>query len=80
MENITVYTSTSCHYCHLLKDYLKEKNVAFDERNIDTDSDARAFLIKNRIMGVPAMYVGEQQIVGFDKEKIDEVYNIEYYK
>ncbi|EHL14818.1 glutaredoxin-like protein, YruB-family [Peptoanaerobacter stomatis] len=73
MENITVYTSTSCHYCHLLKDYLKEKNVAFDERNIDTDSDARAFLIKNRIMGVPAMYVGEQQIVGFDKEKIDEV-------
>ena len=73
MENITVYTSTSCHYCHLLKDYLKEKNVAFDERNIDTDSDARAFLIKNRIMGVPAMYVGEQQIVGFDKEKIEEV-------
>ena len=73
MENITVYTSISCHYCHLLKDYLKEKNVAFDERNIDTDSDARAFLIKNRIMGVPAMYVGEQQIVGFDKEKIDEV-------
>ena len=73
MKNITVYTSTSCHYCHILKDYLDEKNVSFEEKNIDTDPQARTFLIKNRIMGVPAMYVGDTQIIGFDKEKIDEV-------
>lgn len=74
MENkkIVMYTSTSCHYCHMLKDYLDEKNVSYEEKNIDVDSEARNFLIKNRIMGVPATYVGDEQIIGFDKERIDK--------
>ena len=73
MEKVVVYTSTSCHYCHVLKDYLKEKNVEFEEKNIDKDPEARAFLMKNRIMGVPATYIGQEQVMGFDKEKIDQL-------
>ena len=63
MKNVTVYTSTSCHYC----------NIPYVEKNIDEDSEARAFLIKNRIMGVPATYIDDVQVIGFDKEKIDEL-------
>lgn len=73
MEKVVVYTSTSCHYCHVLKDYLKEKNISFEEKNIDTDPEARTFLIKNRIMGVPATYIGKEQVMGFDKERIDQL-------
>lgn len=73
MKNVTVYTSTSCHYCHMIKDYLDEKNIPYVEKNIDEDSEARAFLIKNRIMGVPATYIDDVQVTGFDKEKIDEL-------
>ena len=50
MDNVTVYTSTSCHYCGMIKDYLKEKNVKFVEKNIDEDSEARAFLIKKELL------------------------------
>ena len=73
MDNVTVYTSRSCHYCDMIKDYLREKNVQFVEKNVDQDSEARAFLIKNRIMGVPTTYIGDVQVTGFDKEKIDEL-------
>lgn len=73
MEKVVVYTSTSCHYCHVLKDYLNEKKVNFEEKNIDKDPEARAFLMKNRIMGVPATYIGEEQVMGFDKERIDQL-------
>lgn len=73
MEKVVVYTSTSCHYCHVLKDYLNEKKVDFEEKNIDKDPEARAFLMKNRIMGVPATYIGEEQVMGFDKERIDQL-------
>lgn len=73
MKNVTVYASTSCHYCHMIKDYLDEKNIPYVEKNIDEDSEARAFLIKNRIMGVPATYIDDVQVIGFDKEKIDEL-------
>ena len=47
--------------------------MKFVEKNIDEDSEARAFLIKNRIMGVPTTYIGDVQVTGFDKEKIDEL-------
>jgi hypothetical protein len=47
--------------------------VQFVEKNVDQDSEARAFLIKNRIMGVPTTYIGDVQVTGFDKEKIDEL-------
>jgi glutaredoxin len=57
----------------MIKDYLDEKNIPYVEKNIDEDSEARAFLIKNRIMGVPATYIDDVQVIGFDKEKIDEL-------
>ncbi|MBS6062530.1 glutaredoxin family protein [Criibacterium bergeronii] len=71
-KNVVVYTSSSCHYCHLLKDYLNEKNISFDEKNIDQDPEARSFLIKNKIMGVPATYIDDEQIIGFDKARLDK--------
>ena len=40
MSKVTVYTSNTCPYCTMAKDYLKEREVDFEEKNVQTDKEA----------------------------------------
>lgn len=71
MKNIIVYTSSTCPYCTLAKDYLDEKGLEYTEKNVQSDPQARKELMDMGHMGVPVVVIGDEQIVGFDKNKID---------
>ncbi len=73
MKKVVVFTSNTCPHCHTVKEYLSEKNVEFEERNVQTEPAARKELVKRKIMGVPAIFVDDEVIVGFDKNKLDEL-------
>lgn len=73
MAKVTVYTSSTCPHCVTAKDYLKEKNVEFVEKNVQTDAEARKELIKMGHMGVPVIVIDGEEIVGFDKARIDSL-------
>lgn len=73
MKDLTVYSSDSCHFCTALKEYLKEKNVPFTEKNVSRDAEARKELMEMGHMGVPVTICDGQEIVGFDQAKIDEL-------
>ena len=73
MEKVTVYTSNTCPYCTMAKDYLKDKEVAFEEKNVQTDKEARQELMAMGYTGVPVICVDDQQIVGFDKARLEEL-------
>lgn len=73
MKNVKIYTSNTCPYCHLAMDYLKEKNIPFEEKNVSTSAEAKKDLIEKGFMGVPVIYIEDEAIVGFDKTKIDEL-------
>lgn len=77
---VTVYTTTTCPYCKMLKNYLKEKNVEFVERLVDQDDEARDTMIKESkgFLGVPFTVVvkddgSKEDIIGFDKGKVNSV-------
>lgn len=79
----TVYTTTTCPYCKMLKKYLDEKSVTYEEKKVDTNDEARDQMVKDSggFMGVPFTVVekegGEKEtIVGFDKEKINSVLSL----
>lgn len=72
-KKVSVYTSNTCPYCTMAKDYLKEKNIEFEEKNIQEDKVARDELMKMGHLGVPVIVIGEEEIVGFDQRKIDEL-------
>lgn len=72
-KNVTVFSSNTCGYCTMVKDYLNEKNVAFVERNVSSDVEARKELMSKGFMGVPIIYVEDEVIQGFDKAKLDEL-------
>ncbi|MEO6536553.1 MAG: glutaredoxin family protein [Candidatus Paceibacterota bacterium] len=70
-KNITIYSTPTCHFCHMAKDFLKENNVAFTDYDVQTDLAKRQEMIeKSGQMGVPVIFVGDEMMVGFDKERL----------
>ena len=72
MEKVKVYTSSTCPYCVMAKEYLAEKGLEYEEKNVQTDKAARQELMKMGYTGVPVVVIGDEEIVGFDRAKIDE--------
>ena len=73
MKNVVVFTSNTCPYCTLAKDYLEEKGVSYTEKNVQTDKTARQELMNMGHMGVPVVVIDGEEIVGFDKDKIESL-------
>lgn len=76
MKKVTIFTSSTWPHCHSALEFLKENNIEFEERNIQLDPEARNELIKHRIMGVPAFFVDEDIVVGFDKGKLKSLLDL----
>ncbi len=74
MKNVTIYSTPSCHFCHMAKDFFKENNVSFTDYNVATDMDKRKEMLeKSGQMGVPVIVIENDLIVGFNKPKISEL-------
>ena len=73
MAKITVYSTEQCPWCHTLKDFLKDKSVEFEAKDVAVDEAARAELLKKSGgMGVPVIDIDGLIIVGFDQEAIEK--------
>lgn len=77
---ITVYSTTTCPYCKMLKDYLKEKNISYVEKLVDQDDTAREEMMtaSNGFLGVPFSVItkdggSRETVLGFDKGKFDSI-------
>lgn len=80
---VTVYTTTTCPYCKMLKGYLSEKGISYTEKLVDQDAAAQEEMMKasGGFMGVPFTVVikddgTKMSIKGFDKGKVDETLGI----
>lgn len=74
---VKVYSTPSCPYCIVLKEFLKSHNVAFDDIDVGADQQAAEEMIqKSGQMGVPVIEIDGKIVVGFDKAKITEMLNI----
>lgn len=70
---VKVYSTPTCPYCKLAKDYLKEKNIAYEDIDVAANSDlAQEMVKKSGQMGVPVIEVNGQIIVGWNKSAIEE--------
>ena len=71
MKNVTIYSTPTCHFCHMAKDFFKANNVAFTDYNVATDLEKRKEMVqKSGQMGVPVIIIGDDLIVGFNQPQI----------
>lgn len=71
MKNVTIYTTPTCHFCKLAKEFFAEKNVQYTGYDVSTDAQKREEMIQmTGQLGVPVIVIGDDIMVGFDREKI----------
>ncbi len=73
MKNITIYSTPSCHYCHMAKDYFTAHGLKYTEYNVGSDLEKRKEMVeKSGQMGVPVIDIDGDIIVGFDESTMKE--------
>jgi glutaredoxin-like YruB-family protein len=77
MEDVKVFGTEACPWCHRVKAYLKEKNVEFEYVDVANDQEAAITMVRESGQpGVPQVWIGNSIIIGFNQEKIDELLNL----
>jgi glutaredoxin-like YruB-family protein len=73
-DTVTVYTTTTCPWCVRAKDFLRQKGVPYQEKNIEYDPiAAREVMRRTGQTGVPVITAGEETIVGFDRARLERL-------
>jgi len=69
---VKVYSTPSCLWCTVAKNYLASKNVKFVDVDVSRDREAAMEMIrKSGQRGVPVIDIDGKIIVGFDQAAID---------
>ncbi len=76
-KTVTIYTTPSCHFCHMSKEFFQANGVQYTEVDVAADAAQRAQMVeKSGQMGVPVITVGEDMVIGFDKRRLSELLGI----
>jgi glutaredoxin 3 len=67
MQPVTIYTTSLCPYCHMAKDLLTTKGVAFKEISVERYDVREALRLKaGGRTSVPQIWIGEHHVGGCD--------------
>jgi len=73
---IKVYSSPTCPYCTMLKEFLKRRNIEFEEIDVAANREAAVEMIaKSGQMGVPVVDIDGTIIIGYNEAAIRERLN-----
>lgn len=70
-KKVNVYSTATCPYCTMVKNFLTQNNVPFENFDVGKDREKGTEMVqKSGQMGVPVVDIDGQIIVGFDKTAI----------
>ncbi|MEK7194386.1 MAG: glutaredoxin domain-containing protein [Patescibacteria group bacterium] len=78
MKKVEIYSTPTCHFCHMAKDFFATNNVAFNDYNVASDTAKRAEMMeRSGQLGVPVIVIDDKDLViGFDQRKIANLLEI----
>ena len=77
MVKVRVFSTPFCPYCVTLKEFLKEREIGFEDINVTEDKAALDEMIKKSGQtGVPVIEIDNQIVVGFERDKIANLLDI----
>jgi len=77
MPNVKVYSTSSCSYCVMVKEFLKKNDIQFENIDVGINREAgKEMMNKSGQMGVPVLDIDGQIIVGFDRDAISKALNL----
>ena len=71
---VVIFTQPDCPPCQVVKLFLEEKGVVFEERDISLDPSAvRELTDQYNSHSTPTLVIGKEVMIGFDPERLDEI-------
>ena len=77
--DITIYSTTTCAFCHVLTAWLDKENISYIKKNTDEDESALTefMSVNDGNLGVPFTVIKDKngnltKILGFDKPKFKQ--------
>ncbi len=74
---VIIYSTPSCIYCKMAKDWLSNNNIPFEECDLSADAAKRDEIIKKTgQMSVPIFEIDGEIVIGFDRKRLSELLGI----
>ena len=70
MKEVIMFTTSTWPHCIPAKEFLRENNIEYTEKNVTNDKAARKEMMSHKLMGVPSFLIGGEAVTGLDKEKL----------
>ena len=71
---VIIFTTPTCTYCRAAKRYLRQRGIRFKDVDVSRDpAAARDMVRRSGQSGVPVLDIGGKIVVGFNREKIDQL-------
>lgn len=78
MTRVTVYSTQNCPYCRMAKAFLDKYGVPYESIDVGADAgQAQKMIELSGQRGVPVIVVDSEVIVGFDAERLTELFGKE---
>ena len=77
MKNVIIYSTPTCHSCHMAKEFFDEKGVKYTDYNVLTNLEKKQEMVdKSGQLGVPVISINGKIMVGFDQAEISSLLGI----
>lgn len=76
-KKVTIYTTPTCVYCRATKEFFKEHNVTYEEKDVARDMQAQQEMLgKAGQLAVPVIDIDGEVVIGFDKGRLSELLGV----
>ena len=74
---VEIFSTPSCHFCHMAKDWFTANNIKFVDHDVAVDMEKRKEMVEiTGQMGVPVIKIGSDIVIGFNEPKLRELLHI----
>jgi len=71
MQPVTVYSTPTCPFCDMVKEFLREHNVNFQDFDVAGNQEKlREMISKTGQTAVPVIDIGGKIIIGFNEAEL----------
>jgi glutaredoxin 3 len=76
-KTVEIFSTPTCHFCHMAKDWLTEKKISFSDYNVGENMEKRKEMVEmTGQLGVPVIRIGKEVMIGFNPDQMAKILGI----
>ena len=76
-KKVEIFSTETCHFCHMAKDWLAAKGIPFVDYNVGSDVEKRKEMMEmTGQLGVPVIKIGDEIMIGFNPDQMAKILGV----